>query len=79
MELDDDQGWSTPTRGGEGIIASLNSRLFIIKRLYNSISGFRIKRIIDSLYTSKIMYGLQLQGKVRLSEEDPKTNFWQLF
>ena len=30
-----------------------------------------MKRINDSLYTSKIRYGLQLFGKVRLNELDP--------
>ena len=31
----------------------------------------RLRRIGDSLYTSKIRYGLQLFGKVRLNENDP--------
>ena len=31
----------------------------------------RIKKVADSLYTSKIRYGLQLIGKVRVNESDP--------
>ena len=30
-----------------------------------------MKRISDSLYTSKIRYGVQLYGKVRIHEHDP--------
>ena len=47
-------------------ISNLNSR-----RLARVISRDRLKRLSDSLYTSKIRYGIQLFGKVRLSESDP--------
>ena len=36
------------------------------------ISKNRIRRIVDSLYTSKVRYGLQLLGKVRVSVSDPE-------
>ena len=31
-------------------------------------------KVADSLYTSKIRYGIQLMGKVRTTKEDPKNN-----
>ena len=69
--VDDDQSWTSQITGAGGMISSMNSRLFIIKRLSASISKNRLRRIVDSLYTSKVRYGLQLLGKVRLSDEDP--------
>ena len=49
----------------------LRSRLYLLRRLSRAISSDRMKRISDSLYTSKIRYGLQLYGKVRTNEQDP--------
>ena len=48
------------------------SRLFLIKRFCNHISKDRLKRIADSLYMSKIRYGVQLYGNVRMNEADPE-------
>ena len=45
--------------------------MYLIRRLSRVISQERIRRISDSLYTSKIRYGVQLFGKVRLNEHDP--------
>ena len=59
--IDDNQKWSSQL---SGLISSLNSRLFIIKRLSNTIAKDRLKRVADSLYLSKIRYGIQLCGKV---------------
>ena len=67
--LDDNQKWHTQITNS---IASLSSRLYLIKRLSNSISKNRLKKIADSLYTSKIRYGVQLYGNVRMSNEDPE-------
>ena len=58
-------------KGTGGTISSLNSRLYLLKRLGRVISKDRLKRITDSLYTSKIRFGIQLYGKVRLSNNDP--------
>ena len=49
----------------------MNSRLYLLRRLSRVISKERMKRINDSLYTSKIRYGVQLYGKVRTSDQDP--------
>ena len=56
--MDDDQSWTSQITGAGGMISSMNSRLFIIKRLSASISKDRLRRIVDSLYTSKVRYGL---------------------
>ena len=68
--LDDNQQWSSQIKGVGGTINSLSSRLYTIKRLSNVLSKDRVKRIYDSLYTSKLRYGLQLFGKVRYNGED---------
>ena len=52
------------------MFSSLNSRLFIIKRISAVISRNRLNKIVDSLYTSKLRYSLQLLGKVRTIDED---------
>ena len=72
ITLDDNQKWTSQLSGKGGVIPSLNSRLFIIKRLSNYICKERLKRVADSLYMSKLRYGVQLCGKVRLSEDEPK-------
>ena len=72
INFDDNQGWSPQASGTGGMIPSLNSRLFIIKRLRNSFCKSRQRRIADSLFISNIRYGLPLLGKVRINNEDPK-------
>ena len=47
--------------------------MFIIKRLKNQIGGAYTKKIVDSLYTSKLRYGLPLYGKIRWTENDVNT------
>jgi hypothetical protein len=43
--FDDNQGWTSQITGQGGIIPLLNSRLFLVKRLHNTISKNRLKRI----------------------------------
>ena len=69
--LDSNQKWKSQIHGAGGTVSSLNSRLYLLRRLARAISNDRMKRINDSLYTSKIRYGIQLFGKVRLDEQDP--------
>ena len=71
VTLDSDQKWETQIQGIGGVISNLNSRLYLLRRLARSISNDRMKRIADSLYTSKVRYGVQLYGKVRLGDLDP--------
>ena len=53
------------------MIMSLNRRLFTIRRLRNHLSNSFLLKLVDCLFMSKIRYGLQLIGKVRLTESDP--------
>ena len=69
--MDSNQKWKTQIQGSGGTIRNLNSRWYLIGRLSRVISQDRMRRISDSLYTSKIRYGVQLFGKVRLNEQDP--------
>ena len=68
--INDDQSWNEQILGTGGMISSLNSRLFTIKRISAAISRDRLNRIVDSLFTSKLRYSLQLLGKVRTKAED---------
>ena len=70
ITIDENQEWRPQISGQGGIVASLNSRLFLIRRLSNYISKTRLKRVADSLYTSKIRYGIQLMGVVNLLSKD---------
>ena len=71
VHLDCNKNWRTQIQGIGGTISNLNSRLYLLRRLQMVISKDRLRRIGDSLYTSKIRYGVQLYGKVRLNENDP--------
>ena len=71
INLDVNQKWKSQIQGTGGVISNLNSRLYLLRRLARAISSDRLRRIADSLYTSKIRYGVQLYGKVRLTESDP--------
>ena len=68
VTLDFDQKWKSQI---QSVVSNLNSRLFLLRRLARSISNDILKRIAYSLYTSKVRYGLQLYGKVRLGVLDP--------
>ena len=52
------------------LISALNTRLFLIKRMSNFISEDRLRKIADSLSMSKIRYGVQLFGYVRMKNDD---------
>jgi hypothetical protein len=53
-----------------GLITSLNSRLFMVKRLIH-LNHNALLKVVDGLCTSKLRYGLQLYGQVRRNDEDP--------
>ena len=69
MQLTDDLQWKEHI--GKTINA-LRKRLFLITRLRNKLNGLSLKRISESLFNSKIRYGLLLCGKVRQFDQDPK-------
>ena len=68
VTLDCNQKWKSQI---QGVISSLNSRMFLLRRLQRAISKDRLVRIADSIYSSIIRYGVQLYGKVRRTNLDP--------
>ena len=74
VQIHESETWKTQINEKGGVIPSLKQRLYLIKRLKNQVNKERLRKIADSIWTSKIRYGLQLYGQVRLSYEDKKTN-----
>ena len=72
IKFQDDLAWKTQIHGKGGVISSLNSRLYIVRRLMSHLSLKSVLKVVDGLFISKIRYGLQLIGKVRLNGEDPE-------
>ena len=70
MNFKDSLNWKEHTRGTGGGINSLNQCFFLIRRLKNSIKPNSLIKVAESLFNSKIRYGLQLQGKVRLDNNE---------
>ena len=70
VTMDDSQKWNTQIYGKGGTLSSLSSRMFIVKRIQNQVGKKSIKKIVDSLYMSKIRYGLPLFGKIKWKEND---------
>ena len=71
LSFDANQGWQTQIYGAGGAIMSLNRRLFIIRRLKHYLNNASLMKLMDGIFTTKIRYGLQLMGKVRLQDSDP--------
>ena len=67
--VDEDQKWNSQC---QGMVKALNQRTGLIRRMKNHLSGEKVKKLTDSIWTSKLRYGLQLCGKVRTTEEQPK-------
>ena len=63
--------WDRQIKEKGGVIPALNTRLYLIKRMKNKISQEKLKKVANSIWTSKLRYGLQLYAKVRTSDEDP--------
>ena len=53
----------------------MRRQLFLVKRMAKCVNICALKKIADSLFVSKIRYGLQLLGKVRLLDLD-ETQSW---
>ena len=72
IRFQDDLQWKSQIFGKGGLISSLNSRLYIIRRLKSHLSSKSVLKLVDGLFTSKIRYGLQLLGQVRTRTDDPE-------
>ena len=69
--FDEDQKWKSQVFGKGGVISCLNQRLYVLRRLKNFINKNALKKVADSIFMSKLRYGLQLLGKVSWSNLDP--------
>ena len=69
IEIDDDYKWKTQEKK---LIGQLDKRLFYLRRLKGKISDDGLKKVADSLWTSKLRYGLQLISEVRTNEDQTK-------
>ena len=72
IQFQDSLKWKNQIRGKGGVLSALNSRLYIIRRLQNHLSKKSVLKMVDGIFVSKIRYGLQLLGKVRLTGQDPE-------
>ena len=72
MKFEDNLKWSEHIHGKGGVIPSLNQRLFLLRRLRSQLNKQSLRKLAEAIFTSKIRYGLQLLGKVRVKINDPK-------
>ena len=70
IQFQDNLQWKNQIFGKGGLISSLNSRLYIVRRLKSHLSLRNVLKVVDGIFTSKIRYGLQLIGKARTKRED---------
>ena len=73
VKIEDNQKWKEQVSGSGGVIKSLNKRLFFIRRLKKQVDESRLTKVVDSIWTSKLRYGIQLYAKVRTSSECPSS------
>ena len=72
VTFQDNLSWKAQIYGKGGVLLSLNSRLYIIRRLRNHLSMKSVLKMVDGIFVSKVRYGLQLLGKVRTTQLDPE-------
>ena len=69
--IDDKQNWKEQVSGPNGLINALNHRTFTIRRLRNQIPKKEVIKVVNSLWMSKLRYGLQFCSQVRTKRDDP--------
>ena len=70
LNFDDELHRKSHIYGTGGLISSLNSRIFMIKRLSNALISKALLKVVDGIFTFKLRYGLQLLGKVKQNNTD---------
>jgi hypothetical protein len=75
MNIQDNLGWRNHFTGTNGLISSLNKRLYAIRRVKNHIPKDKLPRLAHALWASKLRYGLQLCSNVRLLDTDSHNIF----
>ena len=71
MVIDEKQKWKPHV---ETLVKTLDKRLFTLRRIEGKISDKGLKKVADSLWSSKMRYGLQLYQEVRTTDEQTKSN-----
>ena len=67
VTIEENQGWKEHFNN---TINALNKRTFAIRRIAAQIPHKNIIKVVQSLWMSKLRYGLQLCNRVRLTEND---------
>ena len=70
ITFDDNLKWKSQIFGKGGVLSSLKQRLYVLRRLKIFMNARALKKVADSIFPSKIRYGLQLLGKIRWSSQD---------
>ena len=60
MTMESSGEWNAHISGVGGLIPMLNKRLYLIKRLKKHLNDKNIQKVAESIFMSKIIYGLQL-------------------
>ena len=70
VEIDEEQKWKPQV---DKLITALDRRLFYLRRIAGKISNKGLKKVTDSIWTSKMRYGLQLYQEVRTRSDQMKS------
>jgi hypothetical protein len=70
MEIDKDHKWKPQV---EKLVKTLDRRFFPLRRISGRISEQGMRKVTDSIWSSKMRYGLQLCQEVRTNEDQTKS------
>ena len=73
IKIEDTQKWDEQIKGKGGVVNALNQRLFFIRRLKKQLNKDKITKVVNSIWCSKLRYGLQLYASTRTEESQPTT------
>ena len=72
MTITDKLCWKEHFYGKNGLLSSLNKRLFAIRRVANHVPHDKLIQLAHALWMSKLRYGLQLCTNVRILESETR-------
>ena len=78
MSIDENKKWKSHVIGKVGLATSLHQRLYSHKKAENHLPKTQIRNVEESIWTSKLRYGLQIWAEVRMTGEQPVVYFDQL-
>ena len=71
MNMNNKLNWKNHT---SKLISSLNKKLFLLKRLKRTVDEKSLIKIAHAIFNSKLRYGIQLIGRIRMNNEDTLNN-----